>query len=71
MLVVAGCWSVRLGLAEVVMISAICFGALLVAALRLGSLSSSSADLRVQGEKAVMASENVQPSPEGFTFYRK
>lgn len=70
-LVAAGWWSMRLGLAQVAMISAICFGALLAAALRLGSLSPSPPDLRVQGQKAAIASGNVLPSPEGFTFYRR
>ena len=70
-LVAAGWWSMRVGFAQAVMISAFCFGALLTAALWLGSLSSSPADLRVQQEKTAAPSGNVLPSAEDFTFCRK
>jgi hypothetical protein len=53
------------------MTCAIYFGALLAAALRLGSLNSRHTDLRVQEEKTAVLSGKVLPSAEGFTFYRK
>jgi hypothetical protein len=70
-LVAAGWWSVRVGFAQGVMICAICFGALVAAGLRLGSLSSSMAILKQQEEKTAVLLGNVQPSDAGFTFCRK
>jgi len=53
------------------MISAICFGALLAAGVRLGSLNLSMANLKQQEEKTAALSGKVLPSAKGFIFYRK
>jgi len=53
------------------MISMICFGALVAAGLRLGSLNSYQAHSNVQGEKTAVLLGNMQPSTGGFIFYRK
>jgi hypothetical protein len=66
LLIFAGWSSVRVGFTQAAMISAICFGALLAAALRLGSLSFGHADIKVQEEKKAVLSGNVQPSAAGF-----
>jgi hypothetical protein len=70
-LVAAGWSCVRVGFGQAVMICAICFGALVAAGLRLGSLSSSMAILKQQEEKTAVLSGKVLPSAEGSTFYRK
>jgi UDP-GlcNAc:undecaprenyl-phosphate GlcNAc-1-phosphate transferase len=70
-LVAAGWWSVRVGVAQGVMISAICSGALVAAGLRLGSLRSSMAILKQQEVKTEVLSGDVRPAAEGLTFCRK
>jgi len=70
-LVAAGWSCVRVGFGQAVMTCAIYFGALLAAALRLGSLNSRHTDLRVQEEKTAVLSGKVLPSTDAFTFYRK
>ena len=70
-LVAAGWLSVRGGFARAAMISAICFGALLAAALRLGALRSSDEVLEMQEEKKTAFSGNVLPSAECTTIFRK
>jgi len=70
-LVAAGWSCVGVGFAQGVMISMICFGALVAAGLRLGSLNSYQAHSNVQGEKTAVLSGNMRPSTGGFIFYRK
>lgn len=67
-LVGTGWWSMRVVFAQAVMISAICLGALLAAALWLGSHRSSPAGLREQEEKTAVLSKSEQPFAEGFTL---
>jgi hypothetical protein len=61
----------RVGIAPAVMTSAICFGALVAAGLQLGSLSSSTPQIRAHEEKTAAFSQNVQPSAAGLTFVGK
>jgi len=70
-LVVAGWSCVRVGFTQGVVISMICFGALVAAGLRLGSLNSYQAHSSVQEQKTAVLSRNVQPSAVGFINCRK
>jgi hypothetical protein len=70
-LVAAGWFSVRVGFAEAIIISAICSGALLAVALRFGALRSSEVVLGVQEAKTVEFSRNVLPSVERTKLRRR
>jgi hypothetical protein len=70
-LVAAGLVGARVGIVPAVMTSATCFGALVAAGLRLGSLSSSTPQIRAHEEKTAAFSQNVQPSAAGLTFVGK
>lgn len=69
-LIVAGWLSMRVAFGQKVIITATCFGALLAAALRLGSLSSCPADLKDQRKKLGVLSKNARPSVGVFPFAR-
>ena len=70
-LVGAGWWSVRVGCAHALMISAICFGVLLAVALWLGSLSSGPSKLEGRKEESAVRSKDFQPPLEGLTLSEK
>jgi hypothetical protein len=70
-LVTAGLLSVRGGLAQAVLISAVCLGALLAAGVRLGSLSSNTPNLQMQEQKTAAIPENARPSAACFTLAGK
>jgi UDP-GlcNAc:undecaprenyl-phosphate GlcNAc-1-phosphate transferase len=70
-LVAAGWLSVRGGFAQAVWISALCFVALVVAALRLGAFRSCGAVSGVQEAKTAAFLDNVVPSAESNTILRE